>query len=73
MIPQAGVAMTEGTIVAWLVSDGDRVTAGQPLYTLETEKVEMDVECPDSGVVRITGSVGTTYAVGDVVGRVETT
>ncbi len=71
MIPQAGVAMTEGTIVAWLVTDGESVTMGQPLYTLETEKVEMDVECPASGVVRITGSVGETYSVGDVVGRVE--
>ncbi len=71
MVPQAGVAMTEGTIVAWLVADGDPVSVGQPLYTLETEKVEMDVECPATGVLRITGSVGQTYAVGAVVGRVE--
>ncbi len=73
MIPQAGVTMTEGTIVGWLVDDGDLVTAGQPLYTLETEKVEMEVECPATGVVRLFGSVGETYPVGEVVGHVEAT
>ena len=71
MIPQAGVTMTEGTIVGWLVADGDPVTAGQPLYTLETEKVEMEVECPASGVVRLIGTVGESYPVGEVVGHVE--
>ncbi len=55
----------------WLVADGDPVTAGQPLYTLETEKVEMEVECPATGVVRLIGSVGQTYPVGEVVGQVE--
>jgi pyruvate/2-oxoglutarate dehydrogenase complex dihydrolipoamide acyltransferase (E2) component len=70
-IPQAGVAITEGTIVQWLVADGDAVTEGQPLYVLETEKVEIEVECPSSGVVRISGQTGQVYPVGETVGYVD--
>jgi pyruvate/2-oxoglutarate dehydrogenase complex dihydrolipoamide acyltransferase (E2) component len=70
-IPQAGVAITEGTIVLWLVADGDPVTEGQPLYVLETEKVEIEVECPSSGVVRISGLTGQVYPVGETVGYVD--
>ncbi len=72
-IPQAGVAMTEGTIVEWLVADGERVTEGQVLYRLETEKVELDVECPASGVARLTGRVGHVYPVGEDIGHIEAT
>jgi pyruvate/2-oxoglutarate dehydrogenase complex dihydrolipoamide acyltransferase (E2) component len=71
-IPQAGVAMTEGTITEWLVADGDQVQPQQPIYVLETEKVEMEVECPSAGVLRITGQTGTIYPVGEAVGYIET-
>jgi pyruvate/2-oxoglutarate dehydrogenase complex dihydrolipoamide acyltransferase (E2) component len=70
-IPQAGVAMTEGTITEWLVADGDPVQPQQALYVLETEKVEMEVECPAAGVLRITGQLGQVYPVGEVVGYIE--
>jgi len=70
-IPQAGVAMTEGTITEWLVADGDHVRPQQALYVLETEKVEMEVECPAEGVVRVTGQAGECYPVGTVVGYVD--
>jgi pyruvate/2-oxoglutarate dehydrogenase complex dihydrolipoamide acyltransferase (E2) component len=70
-IPKAGVAITEGTIVQWLVADGSQVIEGQPLYVLETEKVEMEVECPSSGVVHITGQTGQVYPVGEAVGFVD--
>lgn len=70
-IPQAGVAMTEGTIVEWVVEDGEHVDQGAVLYRLETEKVELDVESPASGVLHTTGVVGTTYLVGDEVGSIE--
>jgi pyruvate/2-oxoglutarate dehydrogenase complex dihydrolipoamide acyltransferase (E2) component len=70
-IPQAGVSMTEGTIVEWVVADGARVGEGEVLYRLETEKVELDVECPATGVVHVTGQVGETYPVGEEIGYIE--
>ena len=70
-IPQAGVAMTEGTIVEWVAAEGARVTEGEVLYRLETEKVELDVDCPASGVLHVTGRVGETYPVGEDIGYIE--
>jgi pyruvate/2-oxoglutarate dehydrogenase complex dihydrolipoamide acyltransferase (E2) component len=70
-IPQAGVAITEGTIVQWLVGDGGQVAEGQPLYVLETEKVEIEVDCPATGVVHISGETGQVYPVGETVGFVD--
>jgi pyruvate/2-oxoglutarate dehydrogenase complex dihydrolipoamide acyltransferase (E2) component len=62
------VAVTEGTIVEWFAGDGAVVQAGVPLYRMETEKVEMDVEAPATGVLHITGQPGETYPVGEVIG-----
>jgi pyruvate/2-oxoglutarate dehydrogenase complex dihydrolipoamide acyltransferase (E2) component len=71
-IPKLGVSMSEGTLVEWLVQDGDQVTEGQVLYRIETDKVENDVESPVAGIVRITGVEGETYDVGDPIGEIET-
>ena len=71
-IPKLGVSMSEGTLVEWLVQDGEQVTEGQVLYRIETDKVENDVESPVAGVVRITGVEGETYDVGDPIGEIET-
>jgi pyruvate/2-oxoglutarate dehydrogenase complex dihydrolipoamide acyltransferase (E2) component len=71
-IPKLGVSMSEGTLVEWLVQDGEQVTEGQVLYRIETDKVENDVESPVAGIVRITGVEGETYDVGDPIGEIET-
>jgi len=62
------VAVTEATIVEWFAAEGQLVQAGAPLYRMETEKVEMDVEAPVSGVLHIGGRPGETYPVGEVIG-----
>ena len=71
-IPKLGVSMTEGTLVEWLVSDGDQVSEGQPLYLIETDKVENEVEATVAGTVRLTGEEGETYPVGTSIGEIET-
>ena len=71
-IPKLGVSMTEGTLVEWLVAEGDSVQAGDVIYRIETDKVENDVESPVAGIVRITGVEGETYDVGDPIGEIET-
>jgi pyruvate/2-oxoglutarate dehydrogenase complex dihydrolipoamide acyltransferase (E2) component len=69
-IPQLGVSMIEGTLVEWLVADGDTVAAGQAIYRVETDKVENDVEAAEGGVISITGVEGETYDVGTQVGTI---
>ncbi len=63
--------MTEGTLVEWMVRDGDTVQAGDVLYRIETDKVENDIESPIAGVIRIVGVEGETYDVGVNIGSIE--
>jgi pyruvate/2-oxoglutarate dehydrogenase complex dihydrolipoamide acyltransferase (E2) component len=69
-IPKLGIGMTEGALTQWLVADGDRVDPGTPLYVLETDKVENEVEAVVAGVVRIGAEAGTTYPVGTQVAEI---
>lgn len=70
-IPKLGVSMTEGTLVEWLVADGDTVAAGDELYRIETDKVENDIEAPVAGVVHLSGEEGETYDVGTQIGSID--
>jgi len=50
-VPRLGWSMDEGTFSSWLKNDGETVQAGEPLFALESDKVTMDVESFDSGVL----------------------
>jgi pyruvate/2-oxoglutarate dehydrogenase complex dihydrolipoamide acyltransferase (E2) component len=71
LLPKLGFAMNEGQLSEWLIADGESVTAGQPLFTLEAEKSTNDVEAPASGTLRILRPAGETYVVGTVLGVIE--
>jgi pyruvate dehydrogenase E2 component (dihydrolipoamide acetyltransferase) len=51
IMPKLGLTMEEGTLVRWRAAEGDRVTAGQPLMEVETDKVTIEVEAPVTGIV----------------------
>ena len=50
-MPKWGLTMTAGTITDWLKSEGDEISAGDPLLVVETEKAVNDVEAPTDGVL----------------------
>jgi 2-oxoisovalerate dehydrogenase E2 component (dihydrolipoyl transacylase) len=54
-VPDLGEGLEEATIVAWLVTVGDRVSLNQPLCTLETAKAEVEVPSPFAGTVTALG------------------
>jgi len=70
-IPKLGMEMTEGTLARWLVGDGDRTVQDQPIYLLETDKVETEIPAPVAGVLRHIGDEGETYPVGEVIGQLD--
>ncbi|MBI2765598.1 MAG: 2-oxo acid dehydrogenase subunit E2 [Chloroflexi bacterium] len=70
LIPKLGMTMTEGTVAAWHVPDGGAVRAGDPIYRLETEKIEFEVEAEQDGIVRHVAPEGATLECGLVVGYV---
>lgn len=63
--------MSEGTLVEWLVSDGQTVNVGDILYRIETDKVENEIEAPAAGVVHLSGVEGETYDVGTQIGSID--
>jgi pyruvate/2-oxoglutarate dehydrogenase complex dihydrolipoamide acyltransferase (E2) component len=67
-IPRTSVAVSEAELVEFLVADGQRVSEGDALYTVATEKVEQEIEAGASGTVRWTGEIGTTYDIGAQIG-----
>ena len=67
-MPKWGLTMTSGTITGWSHQEGDAVSEGSPLLTVETEKAVDDVEAPASGVLR--KIVADTGAVVPVMGAV---
>ena len=71
LLPKIGFSMNEGQIAEWLAKDGDTVSEGQPLFSLEADKSTNEVEAPASGTLRIVGQVGETYEVGTVLGYIE--
>jgi len=62
--------MDEGRLAEWLAKDGDVVTAGQPLYSLESDKSVQEIEAPASGRLKIVAKVGETFKVGDLLAEI---
>lgn len=65
---RVGMTMTEGMVSEWLVADGAKVKKGELLYHLETEKVDMEVDADDEGVVKHVVGTGVACEPGDVIG-----
>jgi pyruvate dehydrogenase E2 component (dihydrolipoamide acetyltransferase) len=52
-VPRLGWSMEEGTFTGWLKQNGDPVSAGEPLFAMESEKVTLDVESLDNGILYV--------------------
>ena len=71
IMPQLGLTMTEGSVTTWLKKPGDRVEKGEPLFTVETDKVEMEVESTASGYLQsLLVPVGQVVSVKTVIARI---
>ena len=69
VMPKLAMGMNEGTIIEWLVSEGQRVERGAPLMQVETEKVVYDVEAPVAGWFHIVVAAGETMPAESVIGQ----
>lgn len=71
-VPRLGWSMEEGIFVGWLKMDGEPVNAGEPLFTLESDKAAQEVEATESGILRIAPGgpePGGTVLVGALLGH----
>src|SRR4051812_10807827 len=70
-MPRLSDSMEEGTILKWLVSEGDEVEKGQEIAEIETDKANMTFESDTAGtVIELVASEGDTLALGEVIARV---
>jgi len=70
-VPVLGESVTEGTIGEWLKQPGDRVEVDEPVASLETDKVAIEVPSPFAGVIgELMAAVGDNVEVGAVIATV---
>lgn len=72
VVPELGESVLEATVGRWLKQQGDRVAMGEPVVTLETEKVDLEVGAERSGVLaRIERQEGEDVKIGETLGLIE--
>jgi 2-oxoglutarate dehydrogenase E2 component (dihydrolipoamide succinyltransferase) len=70
-IPSVGESITSGVISAWHKADGEAVTKGDTILTLDTDKVSTDLTAEESGIIHIKAQVGDEVTIGQVVATIE--
>jgi 2-oxoglutarate dehydrogenase E2 component (dihydrolipoamide succinyltransferase) len=69
-VPTLGESITEATVGKWFKKAGESVQADEPLVELETDKVTLEVNAPNSGVLsEIAAETGQTVAIGALLGQ----
>ncbi|MDC7235717.1 MAG: hypothetical protein PQJ58_21015 [Spirochaetales bacterium] len=71
-MPRYGANMEEGTVGEWLVQDGSPVQKGDPICTIEIEKLTNELLAEEEGVLKHILQEGDTAACGDVIASVST-
>jgi 2-oxoglutarate dehydrogenase E2 component (dihydrolipoamide succinyltransferase) len=71
-VPALGESITEATLGEWLKQPGDSVAADEPIASLETDKVALEVPAPEAGVLGDhLVAVGDTVEVGAIIAKIE--
>ncbi len=71
VVPTLGESVSEATVAKWLKKEGDAVKADEPIVELETDKVTLEVNAPEAGVIAsIAAGPGTAVKVGALLGEI---
>ena len=72
VMPQMGESVVEGTIINWLVKEGDEVSEDQPLVAISTDKVDAEIPSPSAGTIaRIVAKEGETLPIGALLAVID--
>ena len=73
LVPVLGESIVEATVSKWLKNEGDSVEADEPIVELETDKVNLEVPSPTSGILeKINSKDGSVVEVGATLGSIST-
>jgi len=70
-VPAVGESISSGVVSVWHKKSGEQVKAGDPLFTLETDKVSTEINAEKDGVLQTLVEEGAEVKIGDVVARIE--
>src|SRR5215208_3704822 len=71
VMPRLSDSMEEGTILKWLVTEGDEVKRGQEIVEIETDKANLTYEADtDGALIEIVAEEGDTLPIGEVIARI---
>lgn len=71
IMPKMGDAMEEGTLLRWLKQVGDEVNVGDPLAEIETDKVSLEIESQEAGVLsKLYVEEGATVPIGSAIAAI---
>ncbi|RQD72302.1 MAG: 2-oxo acid dehydrogenase subunit E2 [Tindallia sp. MSAO_Bac2] len=69
IMPKQGLQMKKGTIRKWLKKEGETVKAEEPLFEIETDKLNIEITSPDSGtLLKITRQEGEVVPITQIIG-----
>src|SRR3954470_24909933 len=70
-IPAVGESISSGIVSVWHKKSGERVNAGDPLFTLETDKVSTEIVAESGGVLDTLAAEGQEVKIGEVVATID--
>jgi 2-oxoglutarate dehydrogenase E2 component (dihydrolipoamide succinyltransferase) len=70
-VPAVGESISSGVVSVWHKKSGEQVNAGDPLFTLETDKVSTEINAEKDGVLQTLVAEGAEVKIGDVVATIE--
>src|ERR1700719_1783255 len=70
-VPAVGESISSGVVSVWHKKSGEQVSAGDPLFTLETDKVSTEINAEKDGVLQTLVAEGAEVKIGDVVATIE--
>ncbi len=70
-VPAVGESISSGVVCVWDKKSGEQVSAGDPLFTLETDKVSTEINAEKDGVLQTLVAEGAEVKIGDVVATIE--
>ena len=71
IMPKMGMTMVSGIVSGWLKEDGDQVTEGELVATIETDKITNSVEAPATGTLHLVAELDDEISVGDVIAYID--
>ncbi len=70
IIPNAGESVTSANVAQWHKADGESVSKGDVLLTIETDKVSQEIEAETEGILQIVVPEGEEVAIGTLVAKI---